>query len=298
MIWSNFGRRFVALANSSAGRSALELGTAATSDTGDFVASGTVREVLTANRTYYVRTDGSDSNTGLTDSAGGAFLTIQAALDTIAENIDFGGYTITVDIADGTYTGAISVPRCVGQAQASDLLLSGNSANPENVIISVAGHAITFGVPGAMARLTNFEIRTSSGNGVNVTANGAYCEIHTGMRLGAISATMIAVNQGRAKATGNYSIVGNAARRVWAKENGVYIEEFRTITYSGTPAFSSVNVDNLNGHVSSAAATQSGAATGKRYAVTANGVTSTGGGGASYYPGDVAGTASTGGQYS
>jgi hypothetical protein len=43
--------------------------------------------------------------------------------------------------------------------------------------------------------------------------------------------------------------------------------------------------------------TYSGAATGKRYAVATNAVLNTNGGGANYFPGDVAGTTATGGQY-
>jgi hypothetical protein len=49
--------------------------------------------------------------------------------------------------------------------------------------------------------------------------------------------------------------------------------------------------------VAAALCTFTGAATGKRYDVTENGVISTAGGGANYFPGNAAGTTATGGQY-
>lgn len=61
------------------------------------------REKLTGNRTYYVRTDGNDANGGLTNSSGGAFLTIQKALDVVGA-LDLSTFTATISIADGTYT--------------------------------------------------------------------------------------------------------------------------------------------------------------------------------------------------
>lgn len=54
------------------------------------------REKLTGNRTYYVRPDGSNSNTGLVDSAAGAFLTWNAAYIAVASKIDFAGFTVTI----------------------------------------------------------------------------------------------------------------------------------------------------------------------------------------------------------
>ena len=73
------------------------------------------REALTANRTYYVRTDGSNSNDGLTNSSGGAFLTIQKAIDTAA-TLDLNGHTITVQVGDGTYSESVALRNVVGFA--------------------------------------------------------------------------------------------------------------------------------------------------------------------------------------
>lgn len=65
-----------------------------------FSADFTVQWIATSDVTYYVRTDGSDSNTGLVNDAGGAWLTLQHA----ALNVAAGD---TVHVASGTYTGFV-----------------------------------------------------------------------------------------------------------------------------------------------------------------------------------------------
>lgn len=265
--------------------------TGVTGATGATGPTGPGREILSANRTYYVRTDGSDSNTGLVDSSGGAFLTITKALSTVSM-IDFGGFVVTIQIGDGTYTAPLTIPVTVGQSTVAGLLILGNTSSPGNVIVSTTSAAAITLESGARCHLQAFEIRTSAtGNGVTVPA-GSTCHIHTDMRFGAIAQAALQIEGGYVRATGNYSVVGNMQRRVYCRRNGSYTEEFRTITYSGTPAFSSANVESSQGGlVTSAASTQSGSATGKRFTVgdTAS-LISTGGGGANFYPGDSAGS--------
>lgn len=60
------------------------------------------RALLLNNTTFYVRSDGNDSNTGLTDNADAAFLTIQAAVDHIC-TLDLLDYQATIKIASGSY---------------------------------------------------------------------------------------------------------------------------------------------------------------------------------------------------
>jgi hypothetical protein len=91
------------------------------------------REVLTADRVYFVRIDGNDSNTGLANTAGGAFLTIPKAND-VAKKIDLNGFNLKIKIADGDYIsqGKIS-PICpIG---GGDFIIEGNTTTPENVKI-------------------------------------------------------------------------------------------------------------------------------------------------------------------
>lgn len=73
----------------------------------------TIRDTLSANRTYYVRTDGSDSNDGLTDSSGGAFLTADKA-NTVVATLDKNGYNVTVQFGAGTWNETVVLAEGAG----------------------------------------------------------------------------------------------------------------------------------------------------------------------------------------
>lgn len=62
----------------------------------------TTPQQTTADVTYYVRTDGNDGNTGLGNTAGGAFRTIQKAISMIPMVVN---HAAIVKIGAGTYTG-------------------------------------------------------------------------------------------------------------------------------------------------------------------------------------------------
>lgn len=88
-----------------------------TSDTKElFIGNGAgsntpVATVTSANITYYVRTDGSDNNTGLANTAAGAFRTINKAISMIPQIVD---HTVTINVAAGTYAEAVLIEGIVG----------------------------------------------------------------------------------------------------------------------------------------------------------------------------------------
>lgn len=254
-----------------------------------------VRERLTANRTYYVRTDGSNSNTGLSNRSGGAFLTIQRAID-VATALDLNGYTVTIQVANGTYTGTVQARSLTG---GGSVIIVGDETTPSNVVISTTS-ANCFNandVVGTYA-LRGMKLQTTtSGSGIAASFGSVvrFQNIDFGAMAGYhISATMRAI----VNATGDYSITGRAQSHWFVDQGGSSDFTARTVTITGTPAFSvAFAYCRILSFIKCNAITFSGSATGKRYNVTENSAIFTFGGGATYLPGDSAGAAGSGGQY-
>ena len=265
------------------------------------LASG-VREKLTANRTYYVRTDGSDSNNGLANTSGGAFLTIQKAIDT-AVALDLATYDVTIQLGAGTYSvsGGNELKSIVG---AGKIIIVGDETTPSNVTVTQTGSPTNsqgcfyaFGVKGLYSlRGMKLTSATSPGYGINISG-GSRVE-YQNMNFGAITTYHVrAVDGATLEVTGNYTISGGAVGHVVASSSIVRCQS-RTITLSGTPAFSGqFAFATAAGYYVASLLTFSGSATGPRYSATLNGVINTAGGGASYFPGGSAGSTATGGQY-
>ena len=240
------------------------------------------RDVLAANRTYYVRANGSDSNNGLANTSGGAFLTIQKAIDVVAA-LDLSIYDVDIRVADGTYTAAATVEApWVGSGAVT---LTGNTTTPANCIITVAAGWLTV-KNGAVLNVGGFDVSCSAGNPITATDFGTI-NIMGKMRYGASSLTFFAARFGNITITSgsDYTIYGNQVI-VWCVQEIARLSHGAvTVTMSGTPAWAAMAARAQNfGQVGLGGCTFSGAATGQRYDVSALGLIDTNGGGASFIP--------------
>lgn len=258
-----------------------------------------LREVLPANRTYYVRPDGSNSNTGLVNSSGGAFLTIQKAIDVVAE-LDISIYAVTIQVAAGTYTGSVTVtgPFPFGNGVVTVL---GDATTPSNVVLSTTSAAVFTVTRGAILSISGVKMQTTtSGTAIDARTN-SIVTMSGNFEIGATASGGLRAQTGASIDAPSLAIaVSGSGPYLFRASPGGSISAFNsTITLSGTPAFSSytVNADRL-GLVSLLSATFAGTgATGKRYEASANGVVYTNTGDVNFIPGNSVGTTATGGQY-
>jgi hypothetical protein len=248
------------------------------------------REVLSEARTYYVATTGSDSNTGL--AAGSPFLTIQKAVDVVC-SLDLSIYQVTIQVADGTYTAGASLKNYSGKLSP---IIQGNVGTPANVIISMTSANALVVDAGAWV-VQGFKLQTSGyGAGFYVSAGTLSFQ---SINFGACAlAHVFAAYPCRIWAIGDYSISGGGQSHIDVSGGAQIDFTYVTVTITNTPNFTAGFVSAaLLGGAALNNMTFSGSATGVRYTVNTNGVIFTNGGGASYLPGNSAGSAATGGQY-
>jgi len=253
------------------------------------------RELLTSNRTYYVRTDGSDSNTGLTNTSGGAFLTVQKAVDTAA-TLDLGIYDITIQIADGTYVGSVLLKSIIGSGS---ITIQGNLTTPANVILNRSANGVFDNFDGIIkgsSTIGIYKIRdlTVSATGTNLSGIVSFNSFieYQNIIFGAVTDThLFALEGGKILCTGNYSITGGATTHYYANANGNIRCQNKTITMSGTQNYTSqFALSNYFGVIAANGNTYTGGTiTGQRYNVSETGIIVTVGG-PNYFPGSIAGT--------
>lgn len=275
------------------GRSLAALSTAAA-----FRSLTGVRETLAAARTYYVRTDGSDSNTGLANTSGGAFLTIQKAID-VAAALDMSIYNVTIQVDAGTYTQGLSLRSFLGSGT---ITIRGDTTTPSNVVINpTSATCITADNVSGIWIIRGVKLTaTTSGNGIVATgvSNVLPYEIEFGS-FAAGNIHMYAVRGGIIYPQLAYTITGGGSSHMYGDTGGMVINNSKTITVSGTFSYSFFARVRLAGIIQAQALTFTGTytVTGSRYLGQLNGVIDVAGGGASYFPGDSAGSTATGAQY-
>lgn len=105
----------------------------------------TQRHVLQAARTYYIRTDGDDANDGLADTAAQAWRTMQKAANVLMNDIEIGEWSVTINVADGTYfdpTSGASIMRM--RNVQGEVNIIGNVTNPENCVWNIGYYGYGF----------------------------------------------------------------------------------------------------------------------------------------------------------
>lgn len=233
--------------------------------------------------TLYVRADGSDSNSGLADSAGGAFLTLEYAVREALSFYDGANISVGAGTFDAGYASAVT----------------------GSVTISGAGVGLTT-IGGIVAQsgqecvVSNCRVVSAGGVGLSASGTGALILAYD-IEFGACDYAHALAGLGGTVELDNYSVSGGSGAHLRAEPFGrVVCSGVATLSANITLAdgwavcdkglgyfdYDGGSID-LDGHT----------VTGKRYDIQACSVCNTHGGGASFLPGSVAGTTASGGQY-
>ena len=254
--------------------------------------------VLNASATLYVNgAIGSDANDGTANNAQHALATIQAAINK-AFSYGPSSYVITIEVAAGTYA-----PFYTPSQPGPSIIVNGVGATTiiDNTATSL--HCVTVFGPNTV-QCQNLKV-TAAGAGLGgfvASGNSAIVRTLSTSSSAIAGAIWEAFGGGQVLVSGNHTISGSAVSAFNCQFGGIMSVASVTITIS-TPVTitnfadcTSLGLLTMNG-VSVPTFTNPGNVTGTRYRATTNGVINTQASGANFFPGTLAGSTATGGQY-
>ncbi len=264
------------------------------------------RETLAAPRTYYVRVDGDDANDGLDDTAGGAFATIQQAIDKVAA-LDLAIHDVTIQIGAGTYAEPVLLKSLTG---AGSVTLRGNPSAPADVVIARIGSAVCIQAVNVVGdwRIDGIKltIASASSDSWSLWANGPTTTLrYQNVDFGPSGRQVVAENGAFVRKEGACFISGGGINHLFIRVAATYdANGGGDTTFVGgglTAAFSGQFAVCATGAIlyqPNGAYINAGAVTGVRYLTSRNAVIQKpGAAGDDYFPGTLSGIADFGGQY-
>lgn len=252
------------------------------------------REVLTAARTYYVRTDGNDGNSGFANTAAGAFRTVQRAVD-VAASLDLGLNDVTIR-ATGTFAESVVLRNLT--TVGGKVNIRGDVSNLTGFVMSPASGAC-FHTGTGFAGTYDFSYLKFAATGGGIRGTGGGGSITFGyVDFAASTAEHIAAPQGcLVVATGPYQISGGAYAHLAAYDGSLLRVQNVTVTILNNPQFTvCFAMGTRNGVLLVTGTTFNGSATGKKYSADLGGGIVTYAG-SDYLPGNSAGTSTAPGWY-
>jgi len=262
-----------------------------------------MRWSLNATTTFNVSPTGNDSNDCL-GTGSGACLTIQGAINIVCAFIDAATQRVNIAVADGTY-GAINLCPVVGAAVGSGQAgpnphITGNVATPANCTISTA-NAAAIHAAGPMNDwfIEGFTLTASGGGGIDIQVDATAWVRFGVLTLGNAGSTVAvqALNNGVIEFMGNLSVTGTGlAIFAYSYLRAYILFSAINITLVSTPSINVFAESRLGATQTWQGVTFTGTFTGTRFIADTGGGIDTGGG-ANFFPGTVAGSATNPGWY-
>lgn len=203
----------------------------------------TLSSETVADITYYVRTDGNDSNTGTANTAVGAFKTIGKAISMIPQIVN---HVVTINVAAGTY--------------AENVVIRGFHGGQYIVVIGTSATVSSFAVHDCKCRIAiqNFTISRTTDFGVYFgnSIGGVYSCVMTG---NATTQTGIQADEGSSLlivgctiSNRLYPIFSSYQSTISARENTGSGNGSSMYAYSGTVFASGISPFSTHGNITGA----------------------------------------------